>query len=317
MRPLVQPEAALLQRDALRAMRLLIVDDEPVNCALLQSLLVEDGFTQIETLTDSRETLLAIRTWHPDLILLDLMMPWLDGFAVMQQVTAELRAGEFLPIMILTADITDATRQRALAAGAADFLTKPFTRLDCILRISNLLATRHAHLQLAAQNDLLDQRVKERTAALEDALAELRTAQQHIVQRERLSALGSMVTGIAHDFNNALAVILGNGERLQREVRAHGVTGPFPDIAQTIVTAALDAADTVGRLRDFQRPATAGETRAPVALDEIIEQAVEFTRPRWQAESLGRGAPIDVHRESESVPPIAGSVSEQIGRAHV
>ena len=299
-----------MRRDALRAMRVLIIDDETVNCALLQSLLAAEGFSQLEALTDPREALLAVRTWHPDLILLDLMMPWLDGFDVMKQIAAELRPGDFLPIMVLTADISDATRQRALADGATDFLTKPFGRLDCVLRITNLLATRHAHLQLTAQNELLDQRVKERTAALEDALAELRTAQQHIVQRERLSALGSMVTGIAHDFNNSLAVILGNGERLQREVRAHGVAGPFPDIAQTIVTAALDAADTVARLRDFQRPASPGEIRVPVALDEIIEQAVEFTRPRWQAESLGRGAPIDVHREGDAIPPIAGSAAE-------
>ena len=152
--------------------------------------------------------------------------------------------------------------------------------------------------------------MKERTAALEDALAELRAAQQHIVQRERLSALGSMVIGIAHDFNNSLAVILGNGERLQREVRVHDVSGPFTDIAQTIVTAALDAADTVGRLRDFQRPASAGETRVPVDMEEVIRQAVEFTRPRWLAESLGRGVPIDVHCECEATAPIAGNAAE-------
>ncbi len=303
-------EAPGLPRDSVRGMRVLIIDDEPINCTLLCSMLSEAGFTQLEAITNSRESIVAFRTWRPDIILLDLMMPWLDGFGVMEKLAAELPSGEFLPIMVLTADVNEATRKRALAAGAADFLTKPFNRTECTLRISNLLTTRRAHLQLATQNEVLEQRVKERTAALEDALAELRAAQQQIVQRERLSALGAMVTGIAHDFNNSLAHILGCGERLQHEVRAQGVAGPIAENTQNIVTAALDAAEHVGRLRNFHRPAAPGETRQPVALAGIVEQAVEFTRPRWEAESHARAAPIDIHCDCPTTPPILGNAPE-------
>jgi signal transduction histidine kinase len=291
-------------------MRILIIDDEPINCTLLDRLLIEEGFSRLESITDPREALLAIRTWRPDVILLDLMMPWLDGFGVLKQLAAELGPGEFLPVMVLTADVTEATRKRALAAGATDFLSKPFDRTECVLRITNLLATRRAHLQLAAQNEILEQRVKERTVALEDALAELRSAQQQIVQRERLSALGAMVTGVAHDFNNSLAHILGCGERLQHEVRAQGVFGPIAENAQTIVSVALDAAEQVGQLSNFHRPAAPGETRQPIVLAEIVGQAVEFTRPRWEAESHARAAPIDIHRDCAATPPISGNASE-------
>jgi signal transduction histidine kinase len=303
-------EVPTVPRDTLRGMRVLIIDDEPTNCTLLRHLLTEGGFTCLELLTDSRKALNAIRTWRPDVILLDLMMPWLDGFGVMQQLAAEIDPGEFLPVMVLTADNSEVTRKRALAAGATDFLTKPFDRTECVLRLTNLLATRRLHLQLAAQNEMLEQRVKERTAALEDALAELRTAQQHVVQRERLSALGSMVTGVAHDFNNSLAHILGFAERLQHEVRAPGIPGSMADCAQNIVTATLDATESVGRLSNFHRPASPGETRQPVVLGEIVEQAIEFTRPRWEAESHARAAPIDVHRDCAARTPIAGNAAE-------
>jgi len=290
-------------------MRLLIVDDEPVNVALLKSLLADEGFTAVAGLTDSRDVIDKCREWHPDVVLLDLMMPWIDGYGVLAQLRSET-TNVYLPVMVLTADITESSRKRALAAGATDFLTKPFDRTECLLRIRNLLTTRKLHAELAAQNTILEQKVQERTAALEATLVELRAAQHQIVQRERLSALGAMVTGIAHDFNNSLALILGYGERLQRECRTRGINGAVPDCAQTIVTAAIDAAETVARLRNFHRPADPGEARIPLQLGDIVQQAIAFTRPRWQAESLGLGAPIECVSDLSDHPPIAGHAAE-------
>jgi putative two-component system response regulator len=85
----------------------------------------------------------------------------------MKQVRARLAPEEFLPILVLTANITPEAKQRALSEGALDFLTKPFDAAEVILRIKNLLQTRSLHLQLQEQNQLLDQRVRERTAELE------------------------------------------------------------------------------------------------------------------------------------------------------
>jgi PAS domain S-box-containing protein len=155
-----------------------------------------------------------------------------------------------------------------------------------------------------------DAALKQARDELERSLAELRATQQQVVQTERLRALGAMVTGIAHDFNNALTLILGYGELLQYRCRHHPAGEEFAEYAQTIVTASLDAAEIVARLRDFHRPAEPGEAHAPLALNAIIERAVAFTRPRWEAESRGQGTPIEVFMELTATSPIAGNSSE-------
>jgi len=152
--------------------------------------------------------------------------------------------------------------------------------------------------------------LEEARAELESSLAELRATQQQVVQQERLRALGGMVTGVAHDFNNALSLILGYAELLQHECRHHPAGVDFADYAQTIVTAALDAAEIVSRLREFHRPAEPGEARGPLPLNAIIEQAVAFTRPRWAAESHARGMPIEVVTDFGAIPPLAGNGAE-------
>lgn len=155
-----------------------------------------------------------------------------------------------------------------------------------------------------------DAALKQARDDLERSLAELRATQQQVVQTERLRALGSMVTGIAHDFNNALTLILGYGELLQHKCRNHPAGEDFAEFAQTIVTASMGAAEIVARLRDFHRPTAPGEAHAPLALDAVVEGAIAFTRPRWEAESRGRGMPIEVIAELAAAPPIAGHSSE-------
>lgn len=145
---------------------------------------------------------------------------------------------------------------------------------------------------------------------LQQSLVELRATQQQVVQQERLRALGEMVTGIAHDFNNALSLILGYAELLQHKCRKHTAGEEFVDFAQTIVTASLDAAEIVNRLREFHRPAVPGETLTPLPLNAIVEQAVAFTRPRWSAETMASGNPIEVFTDLNPLPPLRGNAAE-------
>ncbi|MEP6671117.1 MAG: ATP-binding protein [Chthoniobacter sp.] len=145
---------------------------------------------------------------------------------------------------------------------------------------------------------------------LQQSLTELRTTQQQVVQQERLRALGGMVTGVAHDFNNALSLILGYAELLQHECRKHPAGESFVDYAQTIVTASLDAAEIVNRLREFHRPAEPGETHEPLPFNAIVEQSVAFTRPRWSAESIARGMPVEVVTDLSAIPPLRGNAAE-------
>jgi putative two-component system response regulator len=153
--------------------RILIVDDQPSNVMLLEGVLQEEDFTTYRSITDSREVLQAFIDYLPDLVLLDLQMPYLDGFAVMKQLKACIAPGDFLPILVLTADITSDAKRRALSEGALDFLTKPFDATEVVLRIKNHLHTRALHVQLQEQNQKLDQKVRERTEELEATQIEI------------------------------------------------------------------------------------------------------------------------------------------------
>ena len=153
--------------------RILIIDDQPANTLLLEGILEEEDYQDYRSITDSRQALPTFLEYQPDLILLDLQMPHLGGFEVMKQLRPRIPSNTFFPILVLTADINPETKRQALAEGATDFLTKPFDATEVILRIRNLLQTRALHLELQNQNQLLDQRVRERTLELEETQLEI------------------------------------------------------------------------------------------------------------------------------------------------
>lgn len=130
-------------------MKILIIEDEPVNVALLEDMLRGTGYTQIRSIMDPRGAVETYQSFDPDLILLDLIMPYLDGFTVLESlrnITNEI----FLPIVVLTADITEQAKLHALHCGATDFLHKPFDQTEVLIRIRNLLETRRVHKQLVS-----------------------------------------------------------------------------------------------------------------------------------------------------------------------
>ncbi|MGH7481212.1 MAG: response regulator, partial [Longimicrobiales bacterium] len=155
--------------------RILVVDDEGANVLLLQRILQRAGYTDIKSTTDPRHVLPMFSDFRPDLVLLDLHMPHLDGYAVMEQIRSRVGDSDYLPILVLTADITADAKQRALSSGAKDFLTKPIDATEVLLRIRNLLETRSIHQQLQNQNQVLEGKVSERTRALENAQIEILT----------------------------------------------------------------------------------------------------------------------------------------------
>jgi putative two-component system response regulator len=157
-------------------MKILTVDDEPANVALLEALLAESGYSHIKSITDSRLALDACREFEPDLILLDLMMPEPNGFTILQALRAE-NTKMFLPIIILTADANEETKRRALRAGATDFLLKPFDHLEVTLRITNLLETRCLHRRLEIARATLEEAVRARPSQLREAQTELERVQ--------------------------------------------------------------------------------------------------------------------------------------------
>lgn len=160
---------------ALGRMKILIVDDEPLNVALLEDMLSEAGYKQIKSVTDSRLALETCYTFAPDLVLLDLMMPHVDGFSILHSLRSA-GAEVFLPVIVLTADANEETKREALGAGATDFLLKPLDHLEVLLRIGNLLEMRRLHVQLDTQRAALEDALRERSLELREAHLHLQSA---------------------------------------------------------------------------------------------------------------------------------------------
>ncbi|WP_421989932.1 response regulator [Qipengyuania sp.] len=134
--------AQLIDPSEITSRRILAIDDEQANVLLLRNLLEREGYSEIECLTDPGSALQTYIDFEPDLVLLDLMMPEVDGFQLLEAFGRYDRAEEFRPVLVLTADTTLQARRRALALGAKDFVAKPFDVIEVALRISNLLETR-------------------------------------------------------------------------------------------------------------------------------------------------------------------------------
>ena len=130
--------------------RILVVDDEPANVLFLERLLAREGYTQVVSCTDPREATGHFARTPPDILLLDLHMPGLSGFEILEQLRPALM-GHVLPVLVLTADATPRARLKALESGATDFLTKPLDAAEVLLRIRNHLRARFLHLHVEAQ----------------------------------------------------------------------------------------------------------------------------------------------------------------------
>lgn len=160
-----------IENDILHA-RILIVDDQDANVRLLSRLLGEAGYTQVSATMDPTEVCALHRRQDFDLILLDLQMPVMDGFAVMEALKTNERDA-WLPVIVLTAQ--PGHKLRALQAGAKDFISKPFDLLEVRTRIHNMLEVRLLYRRLDAHNQALERAVAERTAELRESEARFRS----------------------------------------------------------------------------------------------------------------------------------------------
>lgn len=166
--------------DVLAAATVLVVDDQPANVILLERLLARVGVGKVVGITDPRLAVDQYRTLQPDLILLDLHMPHLDGLAVLDALASVVPDESFVPVLVLSADVTDDSKRAALAAGAKDFLTKPFDQTEVILRVKNLLETRALYVALQCHNAALEAELAEQ------AERERRLAHEHEERQRRI-----------------------------------------------------------------------------------------------------------------------------------
>ncbi|MCK9202402.1 MAG: response regulator [Gallionella sp.] len=149
--------------------KILIVDDKEANILLLERMLRSAGYVSISTTMDPARVCELHRKNRYDLILLDLLMPGMNGFQVMESLK-EIEPGGYLPVLVITAQPDQ--KLHALETGAKDFVSKPFELAEVLVRVHNMLEVRLLHKELHNYNDVLEQRVRERTAELKERYLE-------------------------------------------------------------------------------------------------------------------------------------------------
>ncbi|MGI8936292.1 MAG: hybrid sensor histidine kinase/response regulator [Phormidesmis sp.] len=218
-----------MRDSATEPVRILLVDDTRTNLAILSDYIHTQGWVAL-TASDGETALQQAQSASPDLILLDVMLPGIDGFETCRQLKAHAATAD-IPIIFMTALSDSANKIKGLKLGAVDYITKPFQQEEVVTRLDVQLRLHQMKCQLEQQNQLLNQkvveqakteaqlqlltyeleeRVQSRTAELNSVLDNLKQTQVHLVQSEKMSSLGQMTAGLAHEINNPVNFIYGN-----------------------------------------------------------------------------------------------------------
>src|SRR5262245_55308558 len=202
--------------------RILLVDDEPSNIRLLTRILTKAGYTDIASVSDPADFWVQFGNLSPDLVVLDLHMPRVNGFQILAGLH-ERAADTYVPVLVVTADVTDEAKDRGLTAGAADFLTMPFSAPELLARIRNLLTTRLLYRELERKKDQAESELQRRVAAEEESGRDLMS---------RRGLISSLITERAVDMVFQPIVDLGSGWVVALEALARFPSEPrrTPDL---------------------------------------------------------------------------------------
>jgi len=287
--------------------RVLVVDDLPEIRDLLQVYLEDEGY-DVLTAKDGQEALTAVAAHPPDLILLDVMMPGTDGYEVCRRLKSDEKTA-FIPIVMLTALQELEHRLQGIEVGADEYLTKPFRRMELLTRVRSLLRVKALHDQVAAYNRLLEQKVAERTAALERALNDLR-------EMDRLKS--EFLSNISHELRTPLTPVMGYLPALLREE-----FGALTPEQRRVLAHVSESVDRLHRLIDdlltfmHWESGEAALRVQPVAVAAVVEVAAAKVSAMAQEKGVQvmRTVPADLPQVQVDVTAIGRALGHLLDNA--
>ncbi len=194
----------------------LVVDDNPTNIKILFEFLKGYGY-KVLVAKNGEDALEKAKQALPHIILLDVMMPGIDGFETCRRLKLNPELQE-IPVIFMTALSDTDNKVKGLSLGAVDYITKPFQQEEVLARLQLHLKLSNLTKMLSQQNEILEQKVAERTAQLSQSLESLQQAQVQLVQSEKMSTLGQLSAGIAHEINNPIGFLAGNLDFLKSSI---------------------------------------------------------------------------------------------------
>lgn len=278
--------------------KVMLIEDNPGDARLIEEILKDVRDFEFTLTNEDRIStgLSALEGEEYDVILLDLSLPdaqGIEGFEKLKEAVPSI------PVVVLTGMHDEKLAVQAVSEGAQDYLIKGEAEGEMLAR-----ALRYAIERKRATVNLMETNTK-----LEQALDELKEAQEQLLQQERMRALNSMASGIAHDFNNALTPVLGYTELLLANIDTFK-DDEVKDFLGMVREGAKEAADTVTRLREFYHRQAEEEGAIPFDLNAVVMQAIQLTQPGWKNIALASGIGIRMRQDLGEVPIMNGNPME-------
>ncbi len=267
-----------MTRDDIKDAAILVVDDNASNVELLREMLAHDGYTDVRGETDPRRVPSLCEEQVFDLLLIDIRMPHMSGFELMERLKT-IYAGDYVPVLVLTAQTDQETRRKSLEMGANDFLTKPFIAWELLHRVHNTLQTRTLYRHVARQNRNLERRVADRTAELTEALAAARRA-----DRAKLDFLSVM----SHELRTPLNSIIGFAEVMAAESMGPLGHPDYRDYVNLIEESGNVLLSMVNKILDYTRGSTGSVEiqESDVRLPALLGTCVNLLAPKAQPKGV-------------------------------
>jgi len=298
---------------------ILVVDDTIANLEVIVDTLTSASYS-VSAVTSGQRALKQLQRQIPDLILLDIQMPEMDGFETCQKIKTHPETAH-IPVIFLTALSDNNSIAQGFSVGAVDYITKPFREVELLARVQT-------HLNLHFLTENLEQQVQHRTSALQTALEQVKQSQLKIIQSEKMASLGNLVAGVAHEINNPVGFLNGSlsnaqdylqdlyehlelyqkhhppGTAIQEhaaEIDINFLLDDFPKLLQSMQGATDRIQSISNSLRTFSRADT--ENKVKANLHAGLDSTLLILKYRLKANSLR--PEIEVMKDYGELPEIA------------